>query len=202
MSARFEHLVGVVSAPAKHQLPPPTDPMAVARNLIAERYGCTDGKLSLRHWRGGWWRWCTTSWMEIEERAVREDAYRFTEHALYEKNVKDTTQVVPWEPNRHKIGDLLDAMAAICFLPETVDQPAWIDGAEAPSGMIVACANGLLHVDSRTLLPHDPRFFNQTAVPFPTTPKPSTRCAGWPSSTSCGRMTPSRLTPCRSGSAT
>ena len=73
---------------------------------------------------------------------------------------------MPWAPNRHKIADLLDALAAVCFLPETVQQPAWIDARRRPDGVIVACANGLLHVDSRTLLPHDPRFFNQTAVPF------------------------------------
>ena len=72
----------------------------------------------------------------------------------------------PWAPNRHKIADLLDALAAVCFLPETVQQPAWIDGPTHPDGVIVACANGLLHVDTRTLLPHNPRFFNQTAVPF------------------------------------
>ena len=84
----------------------------------------------------------------------------------------------PWEPNRHKIADVLDALAAVCYLPETVQQPAWIDGDEPPDGVIVACANGLLHVDTRTLLPHNPRFFNQTAVPFDYDPDASSRRAG------------------------
>ncbi len=66
----------------------------------------------------------------------------------------------PWNPNRSKIADLLKALAAVCFQPETVQQPTWIDRPDAPAGVIVACANGLLHVDSRTLLPHDPGFFN------------------------------------------
>ena len=57
-------------------------------------------------------------------------------------------------PNRHKIADLLDALAAVVFPPESAQQPAWIDGADDPGGVIVACANGLLHVDTteRTLL--------------------------------------------------
>jgi putative DNA primase/helicase len=144
------------------ELPSPSEPMAVARQLVADRYMSDDGLLVLRHWRGGWWRWRTTCWVEIEDRAVREHAYTFTEHAVY----WTATKLAPWSPNRHKIADLLDAMAAVCFMPETVQQPAWIDGVEAPPGVIVACSNGLLHVDSRTLLQHDPRFFNQTAVPF------------------------------------
>jgi putative DNA primase/helicase len=153
---------------APRQLPPPTEPMAVARELVAENYTCPDGQRSLRHWRGGWWRWKTTCWVEVEQRAVREDAYVFTEHAQFWKwsASKQDYESVPWAPNRHKIADLLEALAAVCFLPETVQQPAWIDGVDAPDGVIVSCTNGLLHVDTRTLLPHDPRFFNQTAVPF------------------------------------
>ena len=148
------------------ELPSPSEPMAVARKLVADRYTSPDRLLILRHWRGGWWRWRTTCWVEIEDRAVRKDAYRFTEHAVYWKATKDAVELAPWSPNRHKIADLLEAMAAVCFMPETVQQPAWVDGVEAPLGVIVACSNGLLHVDSRTLLHHDPRFFNQTAVPF------------------------------------
>ena len=134
--------------------------------LLAARYLCANGQRSLRHWRGGWWLWETSRWVEVEDRFVREDAYRFTEHAHYMKPSKAGPVPAPWAPNRHKIADLLDALAAVCFLPETVQQPAWIDGVEAPDGVIVACANGLLHVETRTLLSHDPGFFNQTAVPF------------------------------------
>ena len=147
-------------------LPPPSAPMKVARVLVAERYTCAGTEHSLRHWRGGWWRWKTSHWVEVEDRAVREDCYVFTEHAVYEVETKNGIAVVAWAPNRHKIGDLLDALAAITFLPETIQQPTWIANVKVPAGVIVACANGLLHVDTRTLLPHDPRFFNQTAVPF------------------------------------
>lgn len=153
---------------APRELPPPADPMAVAREFVAASYTCADGELALRHWRGGWWSWQTSRWVEIENRAVEGDSYRFTEHAAFWQwsERKQTDELKPWAPNRHKIGDLLAAMAAVCFLPETVQQPAWIDHADAPDGVIVACANGLLHVDTRTLLQHNPRFFNQTAVPF------------------------------------
>jgi putative DNA primase/helicase len=41
---------------------------------------------------------------------------------------------------------------------------------------VVACANGLLHISTRQLIGHTPRYFNQVAVPFeftPAIPEPS-----------------------------
>ena len=50
-------------------LPPPSDPMAVARKLLGN--WITDEGLTLRHWRGGWIRWQTTHWAEVEDREIR-----------------------------------------------------------------------------------------------------------------------------------
>jgi putative DNA primase/helicase len=141
-------------------LPPPNEPMRVARVLAGEHYQLEDGTPTLRHWRGGWWRWEGSHWIEVEQRAARAAAYEFTETALYE--TKDDLEA--WSPNRHKIADLLEALAAGVHLPETVNQPCWID--DDQDGVIVACANGLLDVERRELLQHTPRFFNVTAVPF------------------------------------
>jgi putative DNA primase/helicase len=155
------------------RLSPPTDPMAVARELLAARYTHPSGALLLRHWRAGWWEWQTRHWAEVEERAVRAAAYAFTEHATY----IDGDEPKPWRPNKRKIADLLEATAAIAHLPDSVIQPAWIgdavrmvrgpgDCGPYPLGPIVSCANGLLDLTSRTLFDHHPRFFNQTSVPF------------------------------------
>jgi len=99
-------------------------------------------------------------WIELEDRAVRSLLYTFTEDALY------TTDKGPvaWAPNRRRIGDLVEALAAVCILPSNVDQPTWLD--DTTTGVIVAVNNGLLDVERRRLLAHTPNFFNQTAVPF------------------------------------
>jgi putative DNA primase/helicase len=148
-------------------LPPPTEPLAVARELLAAKFTTADGPLTLRHWRGGWWRWHTSHWGEVEDRAVRGAVYRFTEHG-YWISAKDA--MVAWAPTRNRVADVIDAMASVCFLPEDTHQPTWIDGASHPGGVIVACANGLLDVATRQLAPHDPRYFNVVAVPFPYDP--------------------------------
>jgi len=134
--------------------------MKVARVLAREHYELGDGTPTLRHWRGGWWRWQQSHWEEVEQRAVRNAAYKFCEHAVYEKK----ESIEQWSPNRHRIADLLEALAAVCHLRESLAQPAWIDGRD--HGVIVACANGLLDVHRRELLAHTPQFFNVTAVPF------------------------------------
>jgi putative DNA primase/helicase len=139
-------------------LPAPTEPMAVARVFAS---GClVDGELTLRHWRGGWWSWKTMHWIEVDERTVRSILYRFTEHAVFVKK----ENICEWAPTRRKVADLIDALAAICLTAANVDQPAWLDGREAEA--VVSVGNGLLEINTSRLIDHDPRFFNQTTVPF------------------------------------
>lgn len=142
-------------------LPPPSAPMAVAREYVEQhcRHG-DSGALTLRYWRGGWWQWRTSHWKEIENRAVRGMLYAFTENAMYATDGGPR----PWLPTSRKISDVADALIGITLLTEDINQPCWTDGRE--NGNIVATANGLLDVTSRHLHAHTPHYFNQTAVPF------------------------------------
>ncbi len=151
-------------------LPPPSAPMAVARELAAARYTYPPAAPTLCHWRGGWWEWQTTRWVEVEQRAARSAAYEFTEHATYVAG--DIPE--PWAPTSKKVADLLDALAAITHLAQTVQQPSWLNG-NAYDGLLVSCENGLLDVGRRDLLEHNPRFFNSTSVALaydPEAPEP------------------------------
>jgi putative DNA primase/helicase len=143
----------------RHCLPPPSMPMDVAR-VFSEEVFLIDDLLTLRHWRGGWWLWRTSRWIEAEDRAIRSLLYRFCENAFYLSD----DGLAPWAPTRRKIGDLLEALAAICLLPADHDQPSWLD--DRSIGIVVSLANGLLDVEGQRLLPHTPQFFNQTSVPF------------------------------------
>jgi putative DNA primase/helicase len=148
-------------------LPPPTQPMTVAREFSAAYYRHEHGSL-LRHWRGAWWRWHGSHWSEVESRAVRAEIYGFTENATF---ISKKGEAEPWSPNRHRIADVMDALGGIVLLAQDVDQPSWIG--RDHEGVVVACANGLLDVESRLLLDHTPTFFNQTSVPFGYDPESS-----------------------------
>jgi putative DNA primase/helicase len=141
--------------------PAPQDPMGVARRFIGMFLpdDCT-----MRYWRGGWMKWRPSGqWIEIERTAVSTVLYETLEDATYYSGDK----LKPWQPTRRKVGDVLDALGACVFLPETVDAPAWLDDVVGPpAGEMVAVENGLLHVTTRELHAHDPRFFTRVAVPF------------------------------------
>jgi putative DNA primase/helicase len=138
--------------------------MQVARIFMLERF-TREAMFTLRHWRGAFWCWQVSHWIELEDRAVRSQLYGFTENAYFA--VGD--RVTSWAPNRRKIGDLAEALAAICILSSDIDQPSWLDG--TATGVIVAVENGLLDVEQLRLLPHTPNFFNQIAVPFAYNPR-------------------------------
>ena len=180
-------------------LPAPNEPMKVARVLARERYQDDDSTPTLRHWRGGWWEWRTSHWVEVEQRAVRAAAYEFTEAARSTQTPKGT-EVVPWAPNRHKIADLLEALAAICHLAET-----------SPSrhGSTTRSRRGDRRLRQRaarrrraaTARPHT-AVLQPDRGPVRLRPRAARRRAGSRSSTSSGVTTPTRSPRCRSGSAT
>ena len=149
-------------------LPPPSEPMRVANRFVDERFGGRGEGLILRNWRGEFWRWQTTHWLEVEDRALQAEAYRYTENALFERMTRNGPTLEPWAPTRYKTADLIDALRAVTHLSEKIDMPAWLDDRNhPPAGRLVACANGLLDISTRTLLSHDRAFFNRVAVPFP-----------------------------------
>lgn len=156
-------------------IPPPSNPMAVARVLLPA--WTVDGRPTLLHWRGQWMEWQGTHWRELDASEVRAVAYKELEHAQFEDvTPKGAIEVKDWAPTKKKVADLLEAMSAIRILSPTVDAPAWTDGTEQRTP-IVACTNGLLDVTSRQLRPLTPEFFNLVSVPFDY--EPEATCPTW-----------------------
>jgi len=147
-------------------LPSPSAPMEVVREFVEARClrnGAPE-ELTLRYWNGGWWSWRTAYWLEVKEQRVRKRLYDFTDGAGY---YDAEGELKPWSPNRRKVGDLIDALIAVVYVPEEIEgQPCWLDGRDDDGGPYVSCANGLLDVSTQELQPHTPLYFNQTSVPF------------------------------------
>src|SRR4029453_8863483 len=88
----------------------------------------------------------------------------------YMKVTEKRAEIKPWEPNRRKVGDVLAAMGAAVHLAGDPPPPVWLNQNDIPASEIVSMQNGLLHVPSRRLLPHDPNYFCQHALAFPFDP--------------------------------
>jgi putative DNA primase/helicase len=146
--------------------PPPSEPVKVARRLIEEddlRHD--DGNLTLRWWRGCFYEWTGSHWLEIADPTIRAGLYQMLDGAMYYKAVQDgDPELVPWAPTRRKVGDVLEALQAVAHLSERTGPPAWIDGEEG--GQVLAVRNGLLDLDGRKLADHTPRLFNLHALPY------------------------------------
>ena len=159
---------GLVGEAGTQPIPPPSNPMAVARRLARDLY--TDhGKLLLRAHRGDFYRWNGTCWPEAEDRGVRGAMYEYLEEAVYERVTKDIIELVPWQPTRRKVDDVLDAFKAIAYLDGSIEPPSWLNGAPfdvPPVDEIVAMGNGLLHVPTRWLLEHIPDYFAHHSLPY------------------------------------
>ena len=144
--------------------PSPGQPMPVARKLMQARE--FRGLPTLKHWRDSWMRWEEAHWAEVEERTVRAELYEQLEQAKY----MQPTGEAPWEPNRYKINDVLDALRGITHLPQSYHPPYWLPGTTGTDAPVIAATNGLLNVRTRELLPLTPGFFNLVSVPFPYDP--------------------------------
>ncbi|BCF81652.1 hypothetical protein RQCS_11970 [Rhodococcus qingshengii] len=167
---------------ADNEFPAPTAPMEVARRIYQQYRRGNDRTLVT--WRGEWMNWTGTDWKEVEHTDLRGQVYELLEHKTYLAMVDRKTErweLVPFNPNRHKVADVMEALQAIAHLDGHLEAPAWIPSntpavqavpdnsktiALPPPEEVISCRNGLLHVPTRMMLDHTPQFFTRTSVPF------------------------------------
>jgi putative DNA primase/helicase len=167
---------GAPGAPPTLIVPPPERPLAVAREFIATSYAHELGPRLVAH-RGLFYEWVGTHWTEIAGSDVRAQLYRWLERAFYWKPEKDAPKLIGFDPTRHKIANVIDALAGAEHVPSDVEPPAWRRG-KPPWGddAIVAMQNGVIARASRALHPHSPLLFNRHVLPFaydPNAPTPA-----------------------------
>jgi putative DNA primase/helicase len=116
----------------------PSAPLICARAFVLAKYTAVDMH-ALVHQKGLFYAWEQTHYAEIDDEDVRASAYAFFDKAL--RPVKGG--IVPFDPNRSKIANILEAIAAEIQLPSAIHQPAWLDTEpHPPATEIIACTNG------------------------------------------------------------
>jgi putative DNA primase/helicase len=154
----------------------PNDPIRSSRALMVNRFLVEDQTPILHRHRGAFWVWKDNCYRNIEDETLRTSIWRFLEnvHKLSAKG-----KVVPYQPKRTNVSDMLDALSAVCQLDPFISVPTWLKTKDMPPATeFLACANGLLHVPSQTLYPPTPDFFGvaaSTVAYDETAPEPT----GW-----------------------
>lgn len=168
-----ELIAAAIAVSDRDVWPSPSAPLAVARRLYRD-WRSTDGLRTLLCWRGTWMQWLEAHWSELDVAALRKHVYDDLGQvnclrAMRKNGDIDHYEPIRWDPNKRKIADVLEAMAAVGHLSAELDPPAWIEpsaATESSAAQMVSCTNGLLDLSTRTVTPHTPALFNVVSVPF------------------------------------
>ena len=143
---------------------PPGAPLVAAEKFAELRYTDKTGVRLLRHYRGAFYTYCGTQWREYHEEALERELYSFLNAAVIEK---PNGALAPFNPNKHKVGEIVHALSRRTLIPREWEMPCWLEPEYKPAeGALVACRNGILDFETRDLVPHDSRFFTTNCVPL------------------------------------
>jgi putative DNA primase/helicase len=151
----------------------PQDPIAIARTFVEMRYAHARQRLLVHH-ADEWRSWSGSHYPIVDEATIRAQLWTFLEQA-YRPVGGGVAE--PLKPTSARVANVLDPMRAVCNLPASIAPPVWLRSSKIPAREIIACANGLLHLPTRRLHPHDPAFFNVNAGDFDF--DPDAACPEW-----------------------
>jgi putative DNA primase/helicase len=152
----------------------PGAPLISAREFLRAHHTRQDMP-TLHHQNATFYGWEKTHYTEAKTEEVRAALYAFLDEA-FRPGLKPG-EVVPFSPTKSKVANVMEALAAEAQLPAVARPPSWIDDKDNPPAVdLVSCANGLLHLPTRKLMPHTPAFFSLNALDFdyqPNAPPPT-----------------------------
>ena len=169
----FEPLPPAVIEPGELVRPPviknDRDWNAIARQVIETNFSW-DGLPGVRYHQQEWLAFDGKCYQRKEAGGVDALVRSYLEKAMTisvkvnKKTKEETKKVVPFLPNRSKVGEVVAALQGITFTPKS-NLPFWDDDAKKATNYI-ALDDGLLNVTTRKLEPHTPKFVSTTALPF------------------------------------
>ena len=147
--------------------------MPSARALLAERFDAEGGR-TMHHYRGTFWRWDGACYRDADGDSVQAQIWRYLDAA---RRFGKEGEVIPYQPSRSSVENVVSAFKAVCNLPGSIEAPAWLDDLRdrpAPAELLPV-RNGLLHLPTGRLSKPSPAFFclNASGVAFdPEAPEP------------------------------
>lgn len=152
------------------------EPLKTARKFLAAKFTFSSYP-TLYHHFDEWRRWNGSHWQTCDEPFIRSMMWKYMESC---DTYSAEGLLGPFEPTRHRVTDAIDGLRAICNLPRATTPPCWLTRNTHPRPdptRLIACANGLLEVETGKLIEHTPEFFNINANPFDF--DPDAACPEW-----------------------
>lgn len=154
--------------------PSPALSLEVAQRLVDEVFTTLDGHRTLVYWRGSWWGWESRHWERWDDEISLKAPIWMR---LREVTYGEKEQEKAWAPSSQKVGSLMEPLRVLTRL-DSETSPAWLDHRSAPrADRTISMVNGLLDLETRTLLPHTPAFFTTDSLGF--SYDPDATCPEW-----------------------
>lgn len=142
------------------------DPKEDAEFFLQDECHHADG-ITLRFYRGSYWRWRNNRWSEVSADNVRAEV------ALYlgERYTKVSSR---------SISNVLEFVRALTIVQDATEMPCWLD---SRAGYSIAFSNGIATLDDlilnkpECLRPHSPQWFSEVVLPYEFQPEAS--CETW-----------------------
>ena len=152
------------------------DPLRLAEHYLKYRAMDSQGRLTLRHWHGEFWRYETGRYRLLSEVELRAELYRLLDITVSETQDDDgEPQVTPVKVRKQLVTEVIAALPSRNLIVRG-ESPQWLGESLAPHLELVACRNALLHLPTDSLWPHTPEYFTTAALPTaydPNAPRPT-----------------------------
>jgi putative DNA primase/helicase len=164
--------IGLGSTASHNLILNPLTPWDSGLAFIETKYTAGETR-TLLHQDGVFYGWTGTHYPTINPDTIRSEVYYFLDSA--DCMTKDGN-LLPFAPTARRVTDVVDALKGATNL-SGCHPPRWLSDASnnLPPFEIIACQNGLVHVPTRKLLSHTPKFFTLYALPYaydPNAPQP------------------------------
>lgn len=141
----------------------PADPYFSGTRFVEEHHAIERVR-ALRHHNGIFYRYQpATSYREAEVASIRADLYRWLARAPKAGGKAGEY----FKPNQARVSDVVDAIRGLTHWPVETPAPCWLEPGHAEDPLdLLACANGILHLPTRALLPASPHLFTLNGIGF------------------------------------
>jgi P4 family phage/plasmid primase-like protien len=145
------------------------DPHRLSRTFITNRGTDSGGKLTLRFWRNEWWRFQAGCYQVVPDAQLRGELTTEIKQAFDQSGVTDKEGFV-FKVGKSLVNNVMQALAGDVLVPDSTEQPAWLDQSERPRTFL-SVENGLLDTSAAIagsqslIVPTTPHWFSSVCLP-------------------------------------
>jgi putative DNA primase/helicase len=146
----------------------PKNHLGIAKRFLKSQF-CVGGTMTLAFHGNCWLNWDGKNYAWLDENDIRASLYKWLEDC----SVIVKERELSFFPIRSMVSSILDALKAVVSKSSQIQMPTWLSG--GPD--VIAFNNGLMNVETGSLLPHTPNWFSTHCLPHDFSPVAT--CPTW-----------------------